>query len=157
LNEWNVGRDIRATSLDMALIAQMMCRMHATDVRVMNYYDAQPWSSYAGVFDAHKRTVTFAYYAFVYFNRLYRLGSCVRVCGDSADMLAAGNGKSGAVLLCNPSGKEQSVDLSWTGLPGTAKLHTLDADCKQTVHVLGSGNRVEFVLPAESAVLVTVE
>jgi len=157
LNEWNVGRDIRATTLDMAMIAQMMCRMHATDVRVMNYYDAQPWSTYAGVYDANKRTVTYAYYAFVYFNKLYRLGNCVRISGDCADMLAACDGKSGAVLLCNPAAKEQSVDLSWAGLSGNAKLHALDADCKQTVHALGSGSRVEFVLPAESAVLVTVE
>lgn len=157
LNEWNAGRDVRATTLDMALISQMMCRMHGTGVQVMNYYDAQPWSTYAGVYDANKRGIAPAYYSFVYYNYLYRLGGLAATESDSQDLLAATDGTRGAVLISNPTDKEQSVDLSWAGIAGTAKIHLTEADCTQTVHALGNGNRVEFVLPAARAVLVTVE
>ena len=157
LNEWNVGRDIRATTLDMALITQMMCRMHPTGVQVMNYYDAQTWSSYAGVFDANRRTIAPAYYSFVYYNRLYRLGKQAFVEGEYADMLAATNGEKGAVLISNPDTAECAMDLSWTGISGTVRLHVTREDCTQVVHELGSGNRAELILPAQSAVLVTIE
>lgn len=157
LNEWNVGRDLRATTMDMALIAQMMCRMHGTAVQVMNYYDAQTGSSYAGVYDANKRGVAPAYYSFVYYDRLYRLGGHARVESEYRDLLAATDGTKGAMLLCNPTDREQTVNLSWTGLSGTARLHLTAADCSQSMHVLGCGSRVEFVLPAACAVLLTVE
>ena len=156
LNEWNVGRDIRATTLDMALITQMMCRMHKTDVQVMNYYDAQPWSTYAGVYDAHKRGVAPAYYSFVYYNRLYRLGSCAAMQGDCSDALAATDGKTGAVLLANPDACEQSIKLCWSGLSGSAELHVTDANCNQSVHALEGQNQVTLTVPAQSAVLVLI-
>ncbi len=156
LNEWNAGRDIRATTLDMALISQMMCRMHQTDVQIMNYYDAQPWSTYAGIWDGNKRCPAPAYYSFVYYNHLYRLGKCASMSGDCADMLAATDGKEGAVLIANPAASDVTVDMSWTGVSGTVKVHQIDADCHESVHELGGGNRAEFVLHAGSAVLVSI-
>ena len=157
LNEWNVGRDIRATTLDMAMIAQMMCRMHTVDVRVMNYYDAQTWSTYAGVYDANKRTVAPAYYSFVYYNHLYRLGSCVAMEGDCANALAATNGSRGAVLIANTDADECALDLDWTGICGTASMHVTKADCTQDVQTLDGDGHVQITLPAQSAVLVTIE
>ena len=157
LNEWNPGRDVRGTTLDMANIAQMLCRMHTTDVRVMNYYDAQPWSTYSGVYDANKRTVAPAYYAFVYYNELYKLGGCAAMTGDCADALAAADGERGAVLLSNPTAEEQEIELSMSGLSGKASLHITKADCTQDVRVLGSADKLQVVVPAQSAVLLTID
>ncbi len=156
LNEWNPSRDVRGTTMDLALITQMFCAMHATDVRVMNYYDAQAWSTYAGIWDGNKRQPAPAYYSFVYYNRLYRLGGCAAMEGDAQDMLAATDGKQGAVLISNPAASDCTVDLSWSGLLGSVKVHSVDANCTESTHVLGSGSRAEFVLPGQSAVLVTI-
>ena len=156
LNEWNPGRDVRGTTLDMALIAQMLCRMHATDVRVMNYYDAQPWSTYAGIYDGNKRTVAPAYYALVYYNELYRLGGCAAVSADCADVLAATDGKTGAVLLSNPDAADRDVTLSLKGISGKATLHVTAADCTQITTDLGDAASIRLTVPAQSAVLVTI-
>lgn len=157
LNEWNPGRDVRGTTQDLANISQMLCRMHPTALQVMNYYDAQPWSTYAGVYDANKRGVAPAYYAFVYYNSLYRLGNSVAMKGDCADALAATDGKCGAVLLSNPAAQEQQITLSWEGLAGKATLHLTMPDCAQAEQPLEGERRVQFTLPAQSAVLLTVE
>ena len=156
LNEWNPGRDVRGTTLDMALITQMLCRMHATDVRVMNYYDAQPWSTYAGIYDGNKRRVAPAYFALVYYNALYRLGNCVQVSGDCADMLAATDGRTGAVLISNPDAEAREVTLRMNGLSGKAVLHTTVADCVQGEVTLGDAQSVRFTVPAQAAVLLTI-
>ena len=156
LNEWNPGRDVRGTTLDMALIAQMFCRMHKTDLRVMNYYDAQPWSTYAGVYDANKRTVAPAYYAFVYYNELYRLGGCAGIEGDCSDSLAATNGQEGALLVSNPEAAECVLDLCWTGLLGKATLHVTRADRTQVKSEIAGNGRVQITIPAQTAVLITI-
>ena len=155
LNEWNPGRDVRGTTLDMALIAQMLCRMHPTDLRVMNYYDAQPWSTYAGVYDGNKRTVAPAYYAFVYYNELYRLGNCVSVTGDCADILAATDGHRGAVLIANPAPEECEISLALAGLEGKLTMRVTAPDCTQIETDLVFADRI--TVPAQTAVLVTVE
>ncbi len=157
LNEWNPGRDVRGTTLDMALIAQMLCRMHTTDLRVMNYYDAQPWSTYAGIYDGNKRTVAPAYYAFVYYNELYKLGTCVELAGECADMLAATDGKSGAVLISNPDAAEREIHLTLTGISGKVTMHQTLADCTQTATALDTAQQLTLIVPAQCAVLVTVE
>ena len=157
LNEWNPGRDVRGTTQDLANISQMMCYMQKTDVRVMNYYDAQPWSTYAGVYDAHKRGVAPAYYAFVYFNELYRLGGCAQMEGDCADMLAATDGNRGAVLLSNPDAQEREVHLQFKGLCGKLTLHQTAPDCTQICTEIGKQDAVTLCVPAQTAVLLTVE
>ena len=156
LNEWNPGRDVRGTTQDMALIAQMLCRMHTTDVRVMNYYDAQPWSTYAGVYDGNKRTVAPAYYALVYYNALYRLGGCAAVSGECADLLAATDGITGAVLLSNTGAQDREMTLTLGGITGKVTLHQTAADCTQTATELGDAPNVTLTVPAQSAVLLTV-
>ncbi|MBQ7379383.1 MAG: hypothetical protein IJW70_06835 [Clostridia bacterium] len=157
LNEWNPGRDNRGQTVDMALITQMMCRMHTTDVRVMNYYDAQPWSSYCGVFDGNTRKVAPAYYSFVYYNALYRLGSCAMMTGDCADMLAATDGEQGAVLISNPDAEACEIDLTLIGLSGKLTMHVTAPDCTQNTVDLGSIGSALLTVPAQSAVLLTIQ
>ena len=134
----------------------MLCRMHPTDVRVMNYYDAQPWSTYSGVYDANKRTIAPAYYAFVYYNELYKLGSCVSMVGDYADMLAATDGRRGAVLLSNPDGADQTLELTLSGISGKVVMHQTAVDCTQITTELGCREQLAVTVPAQSAVLLTV-
>ena len=157
LNEWNPGRDVRGTTQDLANIAQMLCRMHPTDLRVMNYYDAQPWSTYSGVYDANKRTVAPAYYAFVYYNELYKLGKCVSMAGECSDMLAATDGERGAVLLSNPSATACEITLDLQGISGKVALHVTNPDCTQTVTELGCDSTASFTIPAQTAVLLTIQ
>lgn len=154
LNEWNPGRDVRGTTQDLANIAQMFCRMHPTDLRVMNYYDAQPWSTYSGVYDANKRRVAPAYYAFVYYNELYKLVGCAEMAGECTDMLAATDGKTGAVLIANPDAAEREIELTLSGLSGKITMHQTAADCTQSATELG--NVTHITVPAQTAVLLTI-
>ena len=71
-------------------------------------------------------------------------------------MLAATDGERGAVLLANPDAQEKQIMLSWTGLAGKATLHLTMPDCAQVEQQLEGERRVQFTLPAQSAVLVTI-
>ena len=69
-------------------------------------------------------------------------------------MLAATDGKSGAVLISNPDADDREVDLTLSGLSGKITLHQTACDCTQIITDLGK--TAHFIVPAQTAVLVTI-
>lgn len=119
-NEWNAGTALRGTPEDAARIAGMMCALQDTPIDACMYYDAWAGSSYCGLFDPVGKTVFKAYYAFVCFNALYRLGTRVKVEGVTEGIycMAAANDGQGALLLVNLTGKEIPLHITVEGITG---------------------------------------
>lgn len=112
-NEWNCRPDLRGSMTHAALTAAMFTELQHAPVDSAMFYDGRCGvSMYSGLFDPRTRTPFPAYYAFFAYNVLYRLGKEVAVYLDGASepdhpclpyVLAARDGKRGAVLLSNPS------------------------------------------------------
>ena len=124
LNEWNPGIHRRGTLADASCMGAMMAAMQGSSVDLLMYYDATIESSYGGMFNPMTRTPFKAYYAFLAWGELYRLGTQYAIEGiregnrltDTLYAVAAGNETQRAVLLVNEGG-ESSVDApdgSWT-------------------------------------------
>ena len=111
LNEWNAGIGERGKSRDAANIAAMMCAMQDAPLNMLMYYDAQIHSSYCGLYDPVGKRVFKAYYSFLYFGRLYELGTQVpcAVSGEGMCAVAARGGEQGGVLLVNCSGRQERI------------------------------------------------
>ena len=162
LNEWNPGIHRRGTLGDAAHVGAMMVALQHTSVDLLMYYDATLESSYGGMFDPLHRVPFKAYYAFLGFGTLYRLGYQYPVEGadhglvaEGVYALAAGNAPDGAdateraVLLFNPGG-----DTAITAPEGEWTVSVLDNDRDLTAVTTIHGG--EFLpVPAEGAVLLT--
>jgi hypothetical protein len=90
----------------------------------------------------------------VYYNELYKLGGCAEMAGECTDMLAATDGKTGAVLIANPDAAEREIELTLSGLSGKITMHQTAADCTQSTTALG--NTTHITVPAQTAVLLTI-
>ena len=89
--------------------AAMLCAMQSkTDIVTASYFEATPVKEFCGIFNVGEMRVsiknsatvlpTKGFYAFKYFNSLYRMGGEVAVDCDNGDLqitAAAGNGAGG--------------------------------------------------------------
>ena len=67
------------------------------------------------------------YYSMVAFNTLYKLKSQIKATSDTEDLyvLAASNGKRGALIISNLSGKAQELSIEGVDL-SDARYHVID-------------------------------
>ncbi len=159
LNEWNPGIHRRGTLADASHIGAMMVSLQYASVDMLMYYDATFESSYGGMFDPLRRVPFKAYYAFLGFGRLYRLGLQYPIEGvgedgqisDGVYALAAGNedATERAVLLFNLGGRAavNAPAGEWT-------LHLLDGEHDLTPASTVRGGE-PISLPTEGAVMLT--
>lgn len=120
-NEWNPGIANRGTLLDAANIAAMMCGMQKTPTDMCMYYDGQIASAYCGIFDPVKKDIFPAYYAFVAFNELYKLGDEVLSESDNTALYvaSASAGSDSASIIVNTGG-ELPVKICYEGFGKSA-------------------------------------
>ena len=156
LNEWNPGIHRRGTLADASQIGSMMVALQNTSVDLLMYYDGSMESTYGGMFDPVHRVPFKAYFTFLGFGKLYKLGYQYPIEGaeygritDTVYALAAGNADASerAVLLFNLGGETAvaAPDGEWSLslLDGTRDLSLVG-----TIH----GGET-LTIPAEGAVL----
>ncbi len=125
-NEWNCAPHLRGTAKHAAYTAAMLCAMQQMPLDSAMFYDARFGTSmYGGLFNPLTREPLAAYYAFVHFNKLYQLGRECAVIFDTAwdaaaaaavpYVLAAPDGRTGAVLISNPGDTPLPLDLCTDG------------------------------------------
>ena len=117
LNEWDPYAEELGTGHHSAEIAAMMIAMQHGHPSVCCIYDMRTANApYCPLFNPITHKPIQGYYSMVAFNTLYRLGTQVESESDVKGLytLAAYDGKKGAILLSNLSGKV--VDLNIEGV-----------------------------------------
>ncbi len=114
LDEWNYirswqGEDYKYSMKQInglkgaSVVAGGMCAAQAGGISKMMYYEGRPgvWS---GIYDQFSEPQK-AYYSFIFFRELYRLGTWVKTdyAYDNIHVCAATDGKDGAILATNYS------------------------------------------------------
>jgi hypothetical protein len=111
LNEWNPGIKNRGKARDASNIMGMFLALQNEPVDMLMYYDGQATSSYCGIYNPVTWDVFPAYYAFEYFNEVYKLKNQTALTCDDSDIFAvsATNGVDGALVFANVSDKRKIV------------------------------------------------
>ena len=134
-NEWNYYSGSKETVWDdvknykgASTAAEAFIRLQQLPVDKAMYYDATPTRVYCGLYYFPHQRLTPCYYSFKAFNFLYQLKNEVlcSISGKRSDVvaaLAAGNNKSGAVLITNADKR---------GCP--VKINILNASCRPMVY-----------------------
>ena len=155
-NEWNCAPHLRGTAKHAAYTAAMLCAMQQMPLDSAMFYDARFGTSmYGGLFNPMTGEPLGAYYAFVAFNELYKLGREVSVemntafCADAPQVepfvLAARSETKGAVLVVNATSTVMPFDLRADGALTSCRLTDKDHTYAETA--------APAVLPPESFVL----
>ncbi len=114
LNEWDPYAGELATGHHSAEIAAMMIAMQHGNPSVCCIYDMRNANApYCPLFNPITKKPIHGYYSMVAFNALYRLGTQVETEVDTKGLyaLAAYNGKRGAILVSNLSGKAAELNI----------------------------------------------
>ncbi len=109
LNEWNCEVGMRGTSRHAAVTAAMLLGLQDSSLDSAMFYDARYGVSvYGGLFHPLTAEPFPAYYSFLGFGRLYRLGQQVAAVSDREDVyVVAARGKGeGYVMVANLSGED---------------------------------------------------
>lgn len=154
-NEWNPGIGNRGMMTDAANIAAMMCGMQKTPTDMCMYYDGQIDSAYCGIFNPLKNDIFPAYYAFLAFNELFKLGGEAFSKSDSSGLYicSASNGPESAALVVNTHSGDVSVNLCFEGFETSKKIKLtrvlLDEkhSFTETESIKFGGDSVSFELP----------
>lgn len=114
LNEWNPSTVESGTLKNAAEIASIIVEGQNLPVDMLMYYDLRGNTAYQGIFDRYTGKPYKAYYDFVWFNNLRKIGTAVKVEGAGEDLhaTAAYDGKNGGILIANSSAKAQTFSLS---------------------------------------------
>ena len=118
------------------------------------YYEADLWRAYGTLFEVPGYKPTKSYYAFYFFNKLYRLkNSCLVEGGDELYPVAAYNEGEGAIVICNPYEMVNKVNLKLEGIDiQKAEVYRID--------IMHDGEKVrvdineEMALPPYSVTLI---
>lgn len=130
LNEWDPYPEEYGTAHHAAEVAAMMLALQHGHTDLCCIYDMRTNNApYCPLFDIRTHKPIHAYYALVAFNALYRLGTQVETCCDDSRVyaVAASNGKHGALMLSNLSGKKQSLSIEGVDL-SEARYYALDQE-----------------------------
>lgn len=109
LNEWNCEIGMRGTSRHAAVAAAMLLALQDSSLDSAMFYDARYGVSvYGSLFHPLTAEPFPAYYSFLGFGQLYRLGLQVAAASDREDVyVAAARGKEeGYVMIANLSGAD---------------------------------------------------
>ena len=107
-NEWNCQAALKGTFRHAALTSAVMLAFQKTPLDSAMFYDARcGLGNYSGMFNPMTYRPHPAYYSFVAYNELYSLGDEAELEYDAKDVyaVAATNGKDGALVITNVSGK----------------------------------------------------
>jgi hypothetical protein len=113
-NEWNPEVNLRGTGRHAALVTGMMLAMQNSPLDSAMFYDARYGVSiYGSMFNPMTAAPFPAYYGFLAFNELYRLGTQAEVCCDDEGVyaLAAYKGTEGCIVLANTSAADVPLKL----------------------------------------------
>lgn len=149
LNEWNPGINERGKLCDASNILTMMIRMQKTPTDMLMYYDSWILTAYCGLFDPVAHRPFPAYYAFLFFGRLYKLGNetkCVLESPDGCDglcVLSASNDGLYGVTLSNSTDDDIEIVLM---SDNDYELTLADGDIPHTVEMCENG----FILKARA-------
>jgi hypothetical protein len=155
LNEWNYvkgwqGDDMAYSRLSArgekgaAFNLANMCYFQAGNVDMLMYYDARPcnWNGLFDFLQVGKNTTT-AYWSFVMFNELYKLGGSVEVSFDGDNYIAAAKrGNEGAIVMTRYNDDDSTpseivtVDINGFSSEGgvEAKIYVLDGNHDMTLY-----------------------
>lgn len=129
-DEWNCNPTLRGTRMHAALCTAMFAELQHAPVDSAMFYDGRCGvSMFSSLFNPLTEAPFPAYYAFLAFNVLYRLGQEVAVYteqmgeagqADAALRVLAARGEKdgaarGAVLICNPTGTSLPLELNANG------------------------------------------
>ncbi len=152
-NEWNPGIQNRGKAIDGANILAQMISMQHLPVDICMYYDGAERSTYCGLFDPVSHKTFKAYNAFLYFGKLFTLGTEAKLTTvkgvDGVFALAATDGKEVSLVLANKTGKDVAVK---TNLKGAATFHVTDLENDNKVETREAG---AFTLTKDAIVLIT--
>lgn len=117
LNEWNNAseRENMGSPLAAARYASMMCMQQNKKTSILNFYDARLGTSrYGGLFNPITLNPFPAYYSFVAFNELYKLGTQVKCDVSESDLyaIASTDGENKALLIANETDKDVEIQLN---------------------------------------------
>ncbi len=140
LNEWNyntgwtaedyrISTSRRRSIISAAFAAAVMSLGHRERVDMLMYYDARP-SCWNGLFDDLNRP-TKVYWSFYFFNKLYRMGSCVASSCEGSDLYtvaaADGRGKYSCLIARYndaAGAPAEAVRIRLEGLQGANRIST---------------------------------
>lgn len=160
LNEWNPGIYNRGKLVDAAQIGGMMCALQKSSLDMLVYYDGSI-NEYNGMWNPVTKEPYPAYYSFVAFNVLYRLGFEVFSASDDAAVrVVAATDQNGhdALLLVNTTGKDCTVQLELNALSEKEQrlqLRRIDGEhtLNQPAETLAYAPQTELALPKDSLLL----
>ena len=136
-NEWNYYNagnkypfDLMKEAEGASNIAFAMILLQKLPVDKAMYYDAFPARAYCGLYYYPSETVTPTYYSFKAFNSLYKLGSEIECNYDNSKIavLAAGNGKAGALIAANNKDVPVKVNFALQNIHGDIKAFITDKE-----------------------------
>ena len=117
-DEWNCEFRRRGTTEHAALTCGMLLSFQDSPVDLATFYDAQVSASpYSALFDPCSYLPYPAYYAFAAYQRLYALGKQAAVSGtaEGTYAVAATDGRTGCVVIANPTSDPMPLQLQCTG------------------------------------------
>jgi len=117
-DEWNNEFRRRSTYEHAALTCGMLLAFQNSPVDMACFYDAQISAGpYSGLFDPCSYLPYPAYYAFVAFQRLYRLGKQVALTADTDALcaVAATDGGKGCIVIANPTAEVMPLTIHGNG------------------------------------------
>ena len=115
-NEWNAEYKTRGTMHHAAVCASMLCEMQShMPLDSAMFYDAKIGTSiYGGLFNPMTRLPLPAYYSFLAFNELYKLGNETEIILEGApagvSVLGATDGKQTKIIIANPTEEDVKVE-----------------------------------------------
>lgn len=157
-NEWNYccGKngctwDVMKEAEGASNIAKAMITLQKLPVDKAMYYDALPTRAYCGLYYFPSQTVTPTYYTFKAFNSLYKLKKEVAATAEDKDIavLAAADGKAGAVMIANAKNKSVNVTFDLKNVQGS--ISATITDKRRTFKKIEFTS--DFKLPAYSVLL----
>ena len=128
-NEWNCRVELRGTAKHAAITVSQMMVFQDEPVDTAAFYDARIGRSvYGSLFNPMTKEPLPAYYAFTAFNRLYTLGNeCLTTLDDNRlYALSASDGKSGAIVIANPSDSYIKLDIDLVKDAKAVKCYVTD-------------------------------
>lgn len=156
LNEWNPGIQNRGKIIDASNILANMITMQNTSLDMLMYYDGRPTSSYCGLW-SYERGILKGYYAFLYFNGVYKLKNRVSAQSDDEGVLtiAAADYENGAIVLCNTTDEEKQVEVKTQNAFEKAWTISLtDAENDNKTETRKLGDTIKVTLPARAVTLI---
>ncbi len=153
LNEWNFTTgwsaedfikdySLRRSMCAAAFVTALMTIGQQEKLDMLMYYDARPHTGWNGLFDTLNRP-TKVYWPFYFFNKLYRMGSCVASSCEGNDLYAVAaadnSGKYGCLIARynNVDGAPaEAVTIRIAGLQGTNRISTYLLDENHTGELL---------------------